>query len=361
MEKILGFYRDVHPRSKALVALVFFCFGILFSVWQTRPIDSLFSIIEQLFYLIVLLAILLMEIYFRYVPTPESVRKNIFWKYHEWIAHLLYGSLLRTYVIFYFKSASFLSSTLFLIFMGLLLIGNELTVFQKRGPIVRSILWTLCLSCFLSYVVPIMLGRMGAEVFLLSMAIAAVSLCLVTVAVWKVKWEKKGREFLLPGLVTLLIFFSLYHFAIIPPVPLILTKAGVYHEIVRKDGDYMVSKDARELEIGMGSRPLFMGRSGEAIHVIVSLFAPAGFKDEVKIRWSYKHRKEGWIQNDEIPMLIHGGRLEGFRGITRKNYFHPGEWRVQVFTEENREIGRFYFDIKRDNIASTRVLVTEKF
>jgi hypothetical protein len=49
---------------------------------------------------------------------------------------------------------------------------------------------------------------------------------------------------------------------------------------------------------------------------------------------------------DSIPIKIVGGREEGFRGFGVKSNYQPGEWKVQVETTDEREIGRVYFTLE---------------
>jgi hypothetical protein len=51
-----------------------------------------------------------------------------------------------------------------------------------------------------------------------------------------------------------------------------------------------------------------------------------------------------------------GGREEGYRGVTKKNNFAPGDWRVQIETRDGREVGRITFTIELDESTSEREL-----
>jgi hypothetical protein len=52
------------------------------------------------------------------------------------------------------------------------------------------------------------------------------------------------------------------------------------------------------------------------------------------------------VMQDSIPIKIVGGRGEGFRGFGMKSNYEPGEWKVQVETQDEREIGRVYFSLE---------------
>ena len=59
--------------------------------------------------------------------------------YRETAAHFLLGVLLSAYTVFYFKSASFLSSFGFLLAMAGLLVANEWHGFRRHGIAVRTV------------------------------------------------------------------------------------------------------------------------------------------------------------------------------------------------------------------------------
>jgi hypothetical protein len=66
----------------------------------------------------------------------------------------------------------------------------------------------------------------------------------------------------------------------------------------------------------------------------------------VIVRWYWKDNRAGWMLQDSIPIKIVGGRQEGFRGYGVKSNYQPGQWKVQVETTDDREIGRIYFDLE---------------
>jgi hypothetical protein len=63
------------------------------------------------------------------------------------------------------------------------------------------------------------------------------------------------------------------------------------------------------------------------------------------MRW-FHHQERGWVLQDTVPIKIVGGRAEGFRGYGFKSKYQPGEWKVQIETTDEREIGRVYFTLE---------------
>lgn len=66
------------------------------------------------------------------------------------------------------------------------------------------------------------------------------------------------------------------------------------------------------------------------------------------MRWFYRDPLIGWSVSDVIPLQTMGGRPEGFRGFAKKARLQPGDWRVEVETEDGREIGRIHFTVVPD-------------
>jgi hypothetical protein len=111
----------------------------------------------------------------------------------------------------------------------------------------------------------------------------------------------------------------------------------------------------------LGQPELFKVRTGDKVIVLVSIFSPARFKDQVYLRWYFKHKIEGWVLEDTIPLTILGGRKEGFRGYGSKQFYKLGNWRVIVETSDGREVGRINIKLKKDKSTDKRTFKTDIF
>ncbi len=89
----------------------------------------------------------------------------------------------------------------------------------------------------------------------------------------------------------------------------------------------------------------FLAQAGDRIYVFFRIFSPARFSDQVLMRWYWKDNTGSWKLQDSIPIKILGGRQQGFRGYGMKSNYQAGEWKLQVETTDEREIGRVYFDV----------------
>jgi hypothetical protein len=156
--------------------IVFFLLGFVFDAFMLRRIDELAVLLQQAAYLVIsalLISLELREIVMRpeeLVP-PRWIARV--WKYREALLHFLLGTLLNSYTIFYFKSASALTSLAFIFLLALLLVLNEFKRFGESQTRVHVTFWSLCLTSYFATLSPILLGFMGWLPFLLGVGVAA--------------------------------------------------------------------------------------------------------------------------------------------------------------------------------------------
>jgi hypothetical protein len=144
----------------------------------------------------------------------------------------------------------------------------------------------------------------------------------------------------------------------IPPVPLAVQYMGIYHGIAKKDGAYELSYTRPRWQFWQHGDQTFLARPGDMIYCFARVFSPARFNDRLQVRWLYWTEKKGWEAQDAIPLNIVGGREEGYRGVTQKSHFAPGDWRVQVETMDDREVGRIQFTVVTDDGTDPRDVKT---
>jgi hypothetical protein len=63
------------------------------------------------------------------------------------------------------------------------------------------------------------------------------------------------------------------------------------------------------------------------------------------------------MTTDRIPISITGGREKGYRWYTTKRRVQPGEWRVNVETEDGRVLGRITF-VAEENVSLEHGMTT---
>lgn len=343
-----GFYE----QNEVLFGVLFFIGGFLFDIFTLSDIDDTFSLAQQGIYLILIGFFLDLETRedLKSWQVPERWKK--IWVLREMGLHFFLGSLLSLYSLFFFKSASLATSFVFMLVIAALLVANEFPQLQNRGPLVRWAIWSLCLLCFFQILVPIGLGWVGLVPFLLAWILAlAVIFALIYRFFGRQLSEHRLqiRRLFGPSLTVLVLFFVMYFLKLIPPVPLVLADIGIYHKVEKFGSNYVFTEQRPWWKFWQRGDQDFQARPGDHIYVYVAVSSPASIADEVRIRWMFKDSRLGWVTSDIIPMRIVGGRGEGYRGFAYKTRYEEGNWRVQVETTDEREIGRLSFQVSKVN------------
>jgi hypothetical protein len=342
---------------RRLSSVVTFVAGFLFDFFTMQRIDAWLDLAFQLAYLgglTVLLVYQHREVTGRWTPTGLTARS---WRYSVEALHFLYGGLLSAYVVLYFRSSTSSRAAVFLVLLVGVMVVNEVPRVRGAGYRLRAGLYAFCVLSFLTYFIPLIVGRIDAWVFLLSLLSSGA-------VVWQVtRWLAPGpdavaerRGLFVPAAGVLVFIGALYVLRLIPPVPLSVQFQGIYHEVFRDArGFTLVYTDPPAwAPWRRDSRP-FERRSGDRLHYFVRVFAPSGFRHRVVIRWDVFHPTSGtWMTTDRILLDVVGGRADGFRGATVKSNFMPGEWRVTAETEDGRALATLTFRVEEDTTTGER-------
>jgi hypothetical protein len=337
---------------------VIFVAGFLFDMITITRIDSWVDITIQFFYL-AFLSLLLVYQYREskgvWTPSPFVAR---IWRFNVEILHFFYGGLLSSYVVLYFKSATGARSVVFFLVLLLLLFLNEMPQVRRVGHRLRLGLYAFCVVSFLNFFFPILVGRMGAWVFVLAVICAGW-------IVWKVAGilgksdaspKQTQKRLFIPAAALLALISILYFMRLIPPVPLSVQFQGIYHDIRRQGGRYELVYERAPFYAPWrrDSRP-YRRREGDRVFYFARIYAPSRFRHQITIRWDlYDPVRKVWRTSDRMNMAIAGGRAEGFRGVAAKDNFGPGKWRVVVETEDGRAIARLTFNVQSDGRVKER-------
>ena len=261
-----------------------------------------------------------------------------------------FGALANGFFIFFSRSGTLATSYPFLLFLAALLIGNEILRTRYAQLVFQlSVLFVMLLS-FSALFVPVFWGRMGAGIFLTSVAFALLVFRLFLIALSWIAGERLRlrRRAVFATVMSIAAFFTvLYFWNIIPPIPLSLKHIGVYHAVERKGGDYRASFEReKSFFLFETESHTFHARAGEPVYVFSSVFAPTKLETTIFHEWSSYNAGEGkWRLASRIPFAIVGGRDEGYRVWSMKAEATPGLWRVDVATARGQIVGRLTFDV----------------
>jgi len=342
-------YGKYYPAS-------FFLLGLLFDIFTTGRIDHQITLIQQAIFLFLLGMLLSFEVLIKFKALTLSKIGEKLWTYHLPLMHFFFGGLLSAFTIFYFKSASLLTSFTFMSFLFLVLAANESERFRNFGLITRSCLFSLCLVTYFNYFIPIVIGQIGLIPFLISLWTSLGGCGIVLYFLNKKIHQKKFllHQVGIPFLVINIIFFSLHLLQAIPPVPISIQFMGIYHKVGKSHGSYLLYHQRPWWKFWHQGDQDFLARKGDPVYCFVRIFSPARFQDKTYMRWLYYDDKRGWKTWDVVPIPIIGGREEGYRGWSLKRNFQSGKWQVRVETKDQREIGRISFNIENDNSDGPR-------
>ncbi|MFA5652115.1 MAG: DUF2914 domain-containing protein [Candidatus Paceibacterota bacterium] len=267
------------------------------------------------------------------------------------IIQFAFGNLFSTYIVFYFRSSTLSLAWPFLLLISFILIGNEL--WKKHYSRLTLQICTLFLSIYMFFIfsLPILVHRIGDDIFLYSGLCSILFIIILILTLWKFTKEnfiksKKALIFSLSGIIVSI--NAMYFFNIIPPIPLSLKEAGVYHNVTKESpNEYILTAEKKTWVDYFLPGEIYHRYDDEPVYVFSSIFSPTKFDTQIIHRWShYDKNTKKWIVYSQIKLSIVGGRDEGYRTYSNAMYVQEGLWRVDVMTSKGRMIGRVDFEIK---------------
>ncbi|MEN8134789.1 MAG: DUF2914 domain-containing protein [Thermodesulfobacteriota bacterium] len=339
----------------------FFCGGFIFDVLTLGRIDNIMNMVSHGLFLLLTMVTLTIQI-LEIKPKDGAKRiVSLFFDHQNDIVHFMLGALLNAFIIFYFKSGSLINTSLLILALSILLLINEIEFFKRKGPTLKVVMFTISLSSFFIYLLPVLIGKTGGGIFLASQICTA----MVILALWQIllrldlSFAKIKANLLVPAASVILIFTIMYAARIIPPVPLSLKHIGIYHNIEKTPEGFVLSQLAPPWQVWSRGDQDFEAREDDRIYLFSRIFAPGGFRDKLYFHFQIKDRTGQWQTTDKIALIIVGGRDEGFRGYAYKKNYRDGNWRALVETAEGLEIGRINFKVSSSSDRSPRTFYKE--
>jgi hypothetical protein len=276
-------------------------------------------------------------------PPPE--RPKWFESGPYLLLQFCFGGLFSALFIFYFKSSSHFLAGLWVLGLGMLLVANEFLDDHYRRFTLTWAFFGLCAMLLLTFVIPHLVGSIGAIWFVLGI-LAGAGLA------HGLRFKTPGRPGrILPVWLIAAGLLAAYVLDIIPPVPLVKKDIDVGHSLSRAAGIYRLQQEKtpwwvfwRRTEDALHLAP------GEPIYCVSAVFAPAGLTTRLVHHW--QHYDKGWVTYSRIPFTLSGGRQDGYRGYTYKRNLAPGEWRVKVETEDGRTVAIHRFEIAAEPLEA---------
>jgi len=301
-----------------------------------------------LVYLLVAAGSIVLLHYLQLHPEPGATADRL----RGWLPALTqfaFGSLWSAFLVFYARSGVFAVSWPFLLILAGIFIGNELFRAYHSRLIFTSVLLFFALLSYAIFMMPVFTRTIGVGTFLLSGAAAVLLFwSFLRLLGWlsagklgKIKWQIALGAGLVFGAVN-----GLYFLNVLPPLPLAMQKAGVFHAIKRLGPVYYAMGEEQSWITWLGIPPVMHVEGGGPVYVFSAVFAPIKLTTRVVHRWQrYDDAKREWVTKQTLSFAITGGRENGYRGYTRRSDPQPGLWRVDVDTVDGRLIGRTVFTV----------------
>jgi hypothetical protein len=337
-------------RNDRVLSTAFFLGGFLFDAVMLSRIDEPLMLVQQGGYLIIcgLLLAFQQKMELKKLEPPVWLRKP--WKYADHLLHFMLGTLLNAYSIFYFQSASGITAVCFVVAVAALLAFNEMPRFHKLGPVMLYALYSICLTSYFAYLIPVMIGDLRPWMFYLAVA-AAGSVCFLQVYVllrWSQSYLHVARHAAIPAFGVQALFVLLYALRIAPPVPLAIKQIGIYHDVKRVEGGWELSQQPKTWKFWQRPDAVFLERPGDKLFCFARIFAPRHFHDGISIVWFHHDPHRGWTQAHRLALTVSASSAVGFATDAYLTEPMPGDWRVEIESQDGRTIGLLHFSVALD-------------
>ncbi len=349
--------RNFYGRFERPISSLSLIAGFVFDALTLHRADTFFENAWILGHL-VLIGVFIFLIHIQASESGDEANPS---KKHFWYVNILqfiFGGTLSAYLVLYFRSADIFVAWPFIVILILAFIANEsLKRYYVRLSFQIS-LFFLSIYAFTIFLLPIIFHKISMEIFLLSGIISLLFIILfIAVLFYFIKdkniLEKYASEkltFVLIGVIFLIVNV-LYFTNLIPPIPLSLKEAGVYHSIQRNsEGNYDISYEDYGWPGYFKLYPNYIQTPGKPVYVFSAIFSPKAFSFAIIHEWQHwNDQKGGWVTESVISLPVVGGRDGGFRTYSMRQNVKEGKWRVNIKTKEGLTMGHVRFNIINRN------------
>lgn len=351
--------KDTAARYERHISVIALLGGFIFDSLTLTRIDKLYDNIVVIIYLLLTgLGIFLVNLY-----ESGRIKSKVFRFFHKVfpvVIQFAFGGLFSAFTLFYSRSSDLSGSWPFILILVGLLIGNEyLKRYYRRFTLQLSLLYFVLFS-YLIFVLPIVLQKMNAIIFVISGLLSLVVIYNYIGLFKKYIPEayKQSKAVVKTSISVIFILINIMYFTnYIPPIPLSLEDTGVYHNAFRNlSGDYVVEKELQHWFNRFIFNEVLHVSEGESLYVYSSVYAPVKLKTDIVHRWQkWDKDKREWVTKATIDFPVVGGRIEGYRGYSTSKV-DSGSWRVSIENKRGQVIGRDNFTVEDRGILSTMEL-----
>jgi len=345
------FKKKINEYEKYLSPLAVLS-GFILDNLTLRRVDLL---VENLMIIIYLLLALLSIFVLNF--SHAGFLKHKFLKKTDLIFSLLlqfiFGALFSVFFVFYFRSASFVSSWLFLLFLASLLIGNELFREKYKGLSFQLSIFFISLFSYSVILIPLLTKKINSYTFVFSgfFSLFLIGIILFLIRKFFPKRFSLNKKSILLNIFLIYFILNIFYFLnIIPPIPLSLKNSELVHSLKRINGSYFVKYEKSPFFQFGKSKNTFLLKKGEPVYFYTSIFAPTKININIYHKWYFYNKNTGsWVLKSTLSYPLSGGRDNGYRGYSYKKSIQPGKWRVDVTNQKGQVLGTKKFEIINTN------------
>lgn len=363
MKRLFTGVRDWYGRNERPISSLSLFVGFVFEWFALERIDQFWENLWVAAHFFIIAGLIIMVNF----EENEAFDHRDASRLHFWYLTFLqgfFGGMLSTFLVFYFRGATIAVSWPFLLLLAGAFIANESFKKHYSRLLFQLSLFYLSLLAFAIYIVPVFYHRIGTDIFLISGLISLGTLSFFVIGIGffaKKKFKESGKMLALSVFGIYFISNILYFLNVIPPIPLSLKDAGVYHALYHDvSGKYVMKTEDKAAQSFFSFAQDVHLVPGGQLYAFTSIFSPTSFSTRIIHEWQQYDKSTGaWITKANIELSAVGGRDIGYRIYSVKNNVVPGEWRVNVETEQGQIIGRLRFNVFEANNEPALKTVTK--
>lgn len=260
------------------------------------------------------------------------------------------GALLSASLVFYWFGGAFSASWPVIVTVAVLMMSNEFLREQFMRPTVQVAVFAFALFSISTIWSSFVFNSLEPRIFVIAGVASTAFMFAFALALARVGRIAHALPQMIASIATVFVaMLGAYFLNVIPPIPLAIRDAGIYHDVTRLGGDYVLAGEDESWLASLLPGQTVHVSGDEALFAYTAVFAPADLSATIVHKWQrYDAPSRSWITESAPSYAITGGREDGYRGYSRKSHLAAGTWRVSVQTARGQTLGLIPFVVVRD-------------
>jgi hypothetical protein len=282
--------RNFYGRFERQVSSIFLILGFILDALTIKRADRVWENLWILGYIILIgVFIILLQ-----KKETETIDGQIQTRSHFWylvILQFCFGGVLSANLVLYFRSADIFVVWPFVLILAIAFWANESLKEHHARFSFQISLFFLSIYSFMIFLLPVLLHKIGSWIFLLSglLSLILISIFVLTLFHYIKKELKESKRLILALVLGIFVVVNILYFTnLIPPIPLSLKDAGIFHTIERnKDGNYVVTFEDQGWRGYFKLYPDFTETVNSRIYAYSAIFSPKELNLTIVHEWQH--------------------------------------------------------------------------